>query len=355
MPLTTKDQAQIKADILRDIENLLDEAITNDDSDYAIRASATSAAIEGILQHLHWIVKQIFPDTADVDIMELHAALHQVIRKSAVRATGEIVFSGASGTAIPAGTQAEDQNNNVFTTISGSVVSASGTVTISAQAVTPGVAGNVGSQVDLTVVNAPTGITSQAVGNNFTGGVEVESDASLLSRLLFKLRNPPSSGNAADYKRWALEVPGVFSAKVYPLRAGLGTVDVVITGDNVAPNAALITAAEAYINEQRPVGLNVVNVVGPATINQDWEIALALEGITLAEATLLVSEVLDSYYATLAPGETVVKSVVEGLISGISGVTDRVITLPEANVVPTVDASTIEWCRMGNLDVGLLS
>uniref|UniRef100_UPI0032B60DD4 baseplate J/gp47 family protein n=1 Tax=Escherichia coli TaxID=562 RepID=UPI0032B60DD4 len=73
------------------------------------------------------------------------------------------------------------------------------------------------------------------------------------------LRRPPAGGNKYDYKRWALEVDGVTSAYVEPLRRGLGTVDVAITSANDLPSQELINAVLAHIEEVRPVTARAVS------------------------------------------------------------------------------------------------
>ena len=55
------------------------------------------------------------------------------------------------------------------------------------------------------------------------GGADEQSDLLLLQRVLARLRQPPHGGADFDYIRWALEVPGVTRAWVYPLELGAGT------------------------------------------------------------------------------------------------------------------------------------
>ena len=50
-----------------------------------------------------------------------------------------------------------------------------------------------------------------------TSGVNEESDESLRARFYQQIQAPSTSGNVADYVKWALEVPGVGDAKVFPL------------------------------------------------------------------------------------------------------------------------------------------
>lgn len=74
-----------------------------------------------------------------------------------------------------------------------------------------------------------------------------------MARLLDLIRRPPAGGNKYDYRRWALEVDGVTAAYVYPLRRGLGMVDIVITSAAGLPSAEIIAATQAHIDDQRPV------------------------------------------------------------------------------------------------------
>ncbi|EJW8648360.1 phage tail protein, partial [Escherichia coli] len=77
MPFITKNAAQIRTDILRDIKNLLQlsDDTLGPDSDWYIRASSVASVAEGLYQHQGWIVRQIFPDTADSEFLYLHARL----------------------------------------------------------------------------------------------------------------------------------------------------------------------------------------------------------------------------------------------------------------------------------------
>ena len=354
MSFTTKTQDIIRGDILRDIKNQLAAASTGADSDYYIRAAADAAAIEGLYQHQQWIVRQLFPDTADIDLMEVHAGLRKVTRKSATYATGSIKFTGTALAAIPINTEAKTASGVAYVTTIAGALDATGNATIAAQALLAGLAGNAALNTALTLTAAPSGINANALSTAMLAGTNAETDQALLDRLLFILRNPPASGNKADYKRWALEVPGCDGAFVYPLRRGLGTTDVIITSAGGLPSAQLLIDVAANIDNQRPCGVNTLTVFAPVFLVQNFTIQIKVSGITLAAATGLISAALDSFYATLLPGDSFVKSVVEALISDIAGITDRAISAPAANVVPVVDASTVQWCRKGTLAVTLM-
>lgn len=354
MAFTTPDQDNIKANILRDILGLLSSADVGEDSDFNIRASAVSAAIEGLYQYQQWIVRQIFPDKADTALMEVHAALRKITRKNANYATGSITFTGTPAAAVPISTEVKTLQGITYLTTAAGVIGGGGTVDIAAKASVAGISGNIDAGTALILTAAPAGINADAVIVTMLGGTDIETNEALLARLLFVLRNPPASGNKADYKRWAEEVDGCDAAFVYPLRRGAGTTDVIITSGSGLPSLQLINDVTAHIDEERPCGVNTLTVLAPLLLTQDFNIEVKLSGIDLTLATGLIDAALDSYYANLLPGDTFIKSVVEALISDIVGITDRAIITPAANVIPTVDQTAVEWCRKGTVTVGLM-
>lgn len=354
MSFTTKTQPEIKADILRDVQNLLPNASVTDDSDFGVRASANAAVAEGLYEHQKWIVRQIFPDTADDDIMAVHAALRKLNYKPGTIATGSVTVNGTIGASIPSGSELKTTDGLIFLTTAAGVIGAGGTASIAAQAGSIGEQYNIAVNTVLTFTAAPSGVSGNATGSVFLSGTDAETPESLLARLLAVLRYPPSSGNDADYKRWALEVAGCDGAEVFPLRRGLGTTDVIITSAGGLPSLDLINAVTANINAKRPCGVNTLSVLAPVLLLQNHVIQVKVSSGTLADVSASINQVLDSYYENIGIGQTYIKSEVEALISDLAVVTDRAISLPAANVIPTVNSSVVEWCRKGTVTVTLM-
>ncbi|MBC1033807.1 baseplate J/gp47 family protein, partial [Escherichia coli] len=92
---------------LRDIANALPgETIdTGADSDYRIRANAVSGVADGLYMHQGWILRQVFPDTADPEYLELHCRTRNVFRKKATASSGQAVITGTPGKTLPAGAE----------------------------------------------------------------------------------------------------------------------------------------------------------------------------------------------------------------------------------------------------------
>lgn len=355
MGFSTKDHAAVLANLQRDIANLAPDARLKDDSDWQIRANATASAIEGLYQHQSWIVRQIFPDTADSDMLELHALVRRLKRKSATSASGTLIATGTAGTVIAAGLILKTDDDASYRVTSATALDSNGQASVAVSAVTAGADGNLDAGRSLTWQSPPSGVESTATVSCMAGGTDAETDASLLARLLELIRRPPAGGNKYDYKRWALEVDGVSAAYVYPLRRGFGTVDIAITSSDGLPSAEIIAAAQTNIDDRRPVTAKDALVIAPTLHALDHHILITpAAGYTLATATPYVVAAVAAYFADLAPGDNYVRSRLEKGVSDLDCIADRQVVSPSSNVVATVDASQVAWLRAGTITVGLL-
>lgn len=349
MAFPTKDYRQIRADILRDIANQQPAAYTGEDSDFAVRANATASSIEGLYEHQKWIVRQIFPDTADSDYLEIkHANPRGITRKAASFATGMTQFSGVVGSAVPIGTEAKNNSGIAFVTTAAGVIGGGGTVNIAAKAVLSGLAGNQAAATVLTLSAAPAGVQSQATIVTMTGGTDIESDAGLLARVLYDMRLPPCGGAKHDYYAWAMAVPGVTDAYVFTQRRAINGVDVAIETSGGLPGAPLIAEVLAYIDSQRPPAVDML-VMAPTLVTVNIVAVLTLSGTTLSDATARINSVLAAYFATLHVGDVVRKVKLESLITSVKGVVDVAMSSPAANVVPLADATHSEIASLGTV------
>ncbi len=347
MSFKTPVYADIRADILADWKSLNPQIAIGSDSDNYIRAAGFASAVEGLYQYQQWGVRQQFADTADSDYLEHHAAMHGMTRKPAVAATGVVQMTGTAGAAIPSGT-AFTVGITAYATTAAAVLDAAGVVQIPAAASAGGLAGNQTSSVTATLSSAPAGVSTAATLISMTSGADIEGDASLLARYLDLLRQPPRGGSKSDWKRWAEEVAGVQLAYVYPLRSGLGTVDVCVTTSTGVPSAQLLQAVYAHIDPLRPVDVAAFNVIAPIPLSVAVSAQLTLaNGYTLASVSSAVNAALAAYFAALAPGDAVIKSKLEALISDVDGVLDRALSSPAANITPLVNNTQIGWAVLG--------
>lgn len=357
MPYATPSFEDIRERMLRDVRNLDADAHTGPDSDNFIRSSATASAVEGIYDHQRWMARQIVPDTADTEYLELHAGLRGLVRKPATAAAGVVTLTGRTGAVVPQGTSFRDEQGVLYATTEGAIMAAvadqggepeEGEVRISCAAVQSGALPDL-ENAPVTLLDAPNGIRGKGLVS-LAGGTDAESDAALLQRVLFYLRNPPGGGNAADYRRWALEVPGVTEARVYPLRQGPGTVDIVIMGEEGIPDKDVVKACQTHIDEMRPVtARSVVYAPLPLPVN----VALRIRGgggVTLETLRGQVKKCLASHFDLIQPGETLILSKLLAAVVELSGVADAVLVQPTANV----PAEAMQWPRLGTVTLEAL-
>lgn len=347
MGYTIPDFETIRERILRDIANLDATAHTDDDSDNYIRATATASAVEGLYDYLGWIARQIIPDTASTEYLEQHCALRGITRKAATKATGTLTLTGRGGSVVPAYTQLKDVDGHTYQTAAAITLPGTGeaaTGGVACEAVTAGALADLVAAT-VTFVSAPSGIQAQA-SLTLAGGSDAESDAALLARLLDYMSNPPAGGTAADYRLWAMEVDGVADATVYPLRQGPGTVDIVITGEDGIPDAAVVAAAQAKIDAERPCTAKAATVYAPVARTVDMTLKIRVgTGVTLVTLKPRIVTALEAEYARLAPGDTLVLSRCVAAVASIDGVDDVSIASPSANIVPTA----LQWPRLGDV------
>lgn len=234
--------------------------------------------------------------------LDLRAGELGLVRKPAVKAVGSVTFTGPNGTVIPAGTQVSTGGAKpvyFVTTVAGTIIS--GTITVTAEAVAGGAAGNVTIGAINLVTGPLVGIIAVTNAATFNGGADIESDADLTARYFERARKPATSGNANQYRQWALEIAGISDAKVFPLWNGLLTVKVaLLDADKRAPVSGKVAEVAAYIETVRPIGATVTVVAATETaINVSGTYTLAA-GYTLAQARTQIQAGLTAYLKTLA-------------------------------------------------------
>jgi uncharacterized phage protein gp47/JayE len=153
---------------------------------------------------------------------------------------------------------------------------------------------------------------------------------------LTKVQDSPTSGNVAHYKKWCLEVNGVGSVSVYPLKdenfnTKNGHVTCIITNSNKrSASAELISAVKNYVDPnngdgtgQDPIGayvhiLSATEVPINITANISIDSTTTLANVQSAFQTAITTYLEEVVYDT----KKIVYTKVGGLLSDISGVTD---------------------------------
>ncbi|PFP30267.1 baseplate J protein [Bacillus sp. AFS073361] len=281
-----------------------------------------------------------FAETSEGEYLDMRASEHGVTRKAAVKAQGSVTLTGPDGEVVPSGTRLQTESEVFFVTLA-DVTLTGGTATVNAEAEEAGLAGNVAAGTITALAPGDLyGIVSVTNALVFDGGADAEDDEALLARLLDRVRKPATSGNAAHYKQWALEVAGVGDAKVYPVWNGGGTVKVVLLDtEKTAPAPSVVTAATDYIESQRPIGVTLT-VVGATelAINVAATMTLA-SGADIADVQAQFTESLADYLKSVAfTGEQIRYTRIANLLIDVPGVIDYAsltVNGGTANILPT--------------------
>lgn len=298
---------------------------------------AIGRALAGASHELHgrldFIAKQIIITTAEVDYLERWASVWGVQRKPAEFASGSVTFTGGSGAEIAAGTIVQRQDGAQFATVA-AVTLVAGTATASVLAVLAGAAGNTAAAVTMTLQQPIQAVQSSAVvaAGGITNGSNTESDDAFRARLLARIQSPPHGGAEADYEQWALEVPGVTRAWVYPMEMGAGTVTVRFVRDDdssIIPDSTEVSAVYAYIEERRPVTAELF-VVAPVASPLNMTIQLRPNNPSVQAA--VTAELTDLIRREAEPGGTTLISQLREAVSLATGTDDYVIVTPTGNV-----------------------
>ncbi|MCL2430285.1 MAG: baseplate J/gp47 family protein, partial [Alphaproteobacteria bacterium] len=162
-----------------------------------------------------WAFRQMFPDTAEGEYLERWANIWGVPRVEATRADGAARWPAEAGRAIATG-GIVNRGDGVRYRITAGATTLDGSILCSIEAIDFGARGNAAAGVQLTLQSPPDGVSPLGLVEppGIGGGADRQSDDLLLQRLLLRIREPPHGGSAADYMRWALEVPGV--TRVWP-------------------------------------------------------------------------------------------------------------------------------------------
>lgn len=275
-------ETQTYTEILRRLKSEAPSTMDSAEGSF-IHDVLSPAALElaQLYAELDQVLALSFAQTTSGQYLDYRAGEHGLIRKPAERAKGTITVTGNEGVTLELGTVFVTEGGIEFAATELTDIPAAGYVDIPIQAVNPGLTGNVPDGVIKKAQAAIPGVTAVTNEAPTTGGVEEETDEDLLARLLEKVRNPVTSGNAAHYLQWAKEVTGVGEAKVFPLWAGAGTVRVVIINSQKEPDpdsdAYLVTDVYHHISGVMPIGPDLS--VEPAEgLNLDIEANVTLAG-----------------------------------------------------------------------------
>ncbi|HHS9795611.1 TPA: baseplate J/gp47 family protein [Klebsiella quasipneumoniae subsp. similipneumoniae] len=326
------------------------------------------ADMDAGMAHLHYayldyIARQCTPFTSTDEWLAGWMALKQAYRKAATAARSpEAQIKGTSGRTLDAGAVINRADGYQYTTDAGVTIGSSGTATVAVTAVLPDIAEDVTGGGSLGNADAGTILTLDANVSGIestvtliqpaTGGADIESEDEFRSRGLLAWQNPPQGGSDTDYKKWALEVPGVTRAWVKRRLNGAGTVGVYIMCDrNASGGFPVGTDGISQLEDWgavRATGdqLAVADHIYP--LQTDTAIVfvcspikkvinIEISGIKNADSTTVqgIKDALTALFFDEANPDgsgKVYLSDINGSIGGVSGTTGYILNSPMANI-----------------------
>ena len=295
------------------------------DCEMAVRLYAAAAQICGLYVQNEWTRRQCFPQTAQGEHLDYHATLRGLSRSPAAKAQGTLRFfltqALPSDLAIPAGTVCMTAGLVRFETAHTAILRAGDLwVEVSAQALEPGIQGNVASGAVRSMAVAPMGVSSCTNPAPFVGGAEEEDDDKLRTRILETFRRMPNGTNAAYYEREALSFSAVAAVNVLARSRGRGTVDVVIATAQGQPDQALLQQVEEHLQAAREIAVDV-KTLPPTQVAVPVSVRIrAEEGKDLSIVATQVEDQITSYFNGSLLGQSILRARLGQLIYQVAGV-----------------------------------
>jgi uncharacterized phage protein gp47/JayE len=246
-------------------------------------------------------------------------------RKPGANAKVSLRIVGEAGYRIHAGSVFLTSDGLQFATWEATEISTSGDTSVFAESKGVGAVYNVPENTITSQFSNASQIESVTNPAPASGGADPESDASLFSRIDLARKKPRTSGNIYAYEAWALETPGVETARVFPLAYGRGTVMVLIADGKRKPvGQSVVEACKAHIEGSMPIGGVELTVKTPQEVVIHVEAQVATDGsATIETIQAEFQAALQQYFSNIALASyQAVYNKIGALLIGVGGVVD---------------------------------
>lgn len=289
------------------------------------------------------VLKSLSPVTCEESyLLDYHADGRGLVRRESVNATGYVTVTAKAGLVIPLGygfsTEADDEGNTIdFVTTEEVTVDSLGNAKIPIEAAEGGSASNVGVNTIVLHIGDETGelldeIISVTNEEAVTGGLDEEDDDTLRERIVEYDRSHDISyvGNVADYKRWALSVPGVGAVTVIPAKDDSGTIKIILMDQNGVPASKQIQDA-VYDYIMRPDSESdrlappnaVLEITAPETVVVNISAVVYLREAEIGDVQNDFKAALQSYLLNVSSNDSAVRiSAINSILGAVSGIYD---------------------------------
>lgn len=289
------------------------------------------------------VLKSLSPVTCEESyLLDYHADGRGLVRRESVNATGYVTVTAKAGLVIPLGygfsTEADDEGNTIdFVTTEEVTVDSLRNAKIPIEAAEGGSASNVGVNAIVLHTGDETGelldeIISVTNEEAVTGGLDEEDDDTLRERIVEYDRSHDISyvGNVADYKRWALSVPGVGAVTVIPAKDDSGIIKIILMDQNGVPASKQIQDA-VYDYIMRPDSESdrlappnaVLEITAPETVVVNISAVVYLREAEIGDVQNDLKAALQSYLLNVSSNDSAVRiSAINSILGAVSGIYD---------------------------------
>lgn len=296
-------------------------------SDIGIRLKVLAGEIFSAYTNIDWLEKQMFPQTASGEQLELHAIQRGIKRRPAEKAQGKIKFCRYNPAAldlrIPAGTVCSTPGVDgirFVTTTEDFLPGGETQVYVSAQAEKGGEASNTAANTITVMINPPPGITF--VGNDlpFIGGTDGESDESLRDRLIDSYKNASNGTNSAFYHDFVSKYEEIDSVSVIPREQGVGSVSIYVSSKSNSPSEELMEQIREDISGVKEINVDVI-LAPPEFVRVDVNVQVMVkDGYSFEDVQASCLHALMQYFDALEIGEPYLLAAVGDVLFHTDGV-----------------------------------
>ncbi|WP_198018939.1 baseplate J/gp47 family protein [Azorhizobium doebereinerae] len=290
--------------------------------------------------HLRWWGDQYFVDTADVEYLLRHADIWGIQQRPATKAIGRATVAGRADTVVPLGAVLQGAGSVTYEVVTAVTIGAAGTASVDVRALAAGTDGNAAAGTRLSFITTVSGLTPQEAAvdaDGLAGGAPIETQASLLSRVLAEIREPAHGGAGFDYPRWIQNSFAASHVRCLPNWVGVGTVGVVVAMGSAAiprvPTPAELDAMAAHLDALRPVTAEVI-MVAVELLACDVTVGLDPYEATVRNAATAAATAFFAREARI--GERLYHSRLSEAISAASGEYRHELIAPAGDIVPTL-------------------
>lgn len=324
-------------------------------SDIGIRMRVLAGEIYSLQSNIEWLRKQMFPDTATGEQLDLHAAQRGLSRKKGVKAHGLIAFRLDAPLdypfIVPKDTicTTSDGSKN-FISLQDVTISAGATyATVRAEAEKTGKIYNVKPDSITTIVTYFSVGIRIMTSSVFVGGEDDENDESLRKRILTSFQNISNGANEAYYLALAQSVDGVQSASVINEAGTTGRLLIYVAGRGAVLNETQLSTLNALFTEQKCAGTNIV-IYHASLVPVNINCSIAIQtGASFEDVSENLTEALEKFFLDKNIGENITLAELGEIIFHVNGVknysfismSDSVINQNELAVIGNLQISQL--------------